>query len=337
MADPALGIGVIGLGFMGRTHVAAYAAAARAGAACRVVAVCDPDAAKFESGGNAGNLGSAGAVSLRSDVRRYTHAADLFRDPAVGAVSICTYTDTHVPLAIAALDAGKHVLVEKPVAVASRDVERLADRAAGAGLVCMPGMCMRFWPGWGWLHEAVRSGRYGAVRSATFQRVGAGPAWGAAFYRDFTRSGGALVDLHIHDADMILWCFGTPTRVMSAGTMEHLTSLYSFPNGPSHVSAEGGWSATPGAGFRMRYTVCFERATADFDLSRSERLVVSGETGTAAVALSHESGYEAEIRHFVEAVRTGGPTGVTLEDAVAVARLLEAERESLLSGRSIAL
>ena len=95
-----------------------------------------------------------------------------------------------------------------------------------------------------------------------FSRVGAGPSWSPEFYRDISRSGGALVDLHIHDADIVYWLFGKPREVVSGGSIEHLTPVYRFDRGPRHVAAEGGWSFTPSAGFRMRFTVCFEKATA---------------------------------------------------------------------------
>jgi predicted dehydrogenase len=117
-------------------------------------------------------------------------------------VSICTPTDSHIELAMTALAAGRHVLVEKPVALRSAEVARLAQAAAPAGRVCMPAMCMRFWPGWEWLKERIEAGEFGRVRSATFQRVGAPPDW-SAFYGDYARSGGPLHDLHIHDADFI--------------------------------------------------------------------------------------------------------------------------------------
>jgi hypothetical protein len=59
-------------------------------------------------------------------------------------VSICTYTDSHVELALMALARGKHVLVEKPVSLCSSEVARLVVAARNSGLICMPAMCMRF-------------------------------------------------------------------------------------------------------------------------------------------------------------------------------------------------
>jgi predicted dehydrogenase len=346
-----LGIGVIGLGFMGCTHVRSYQSAAAAGFPCKLVAVADRSAERLS--GRAfvqGNIDTGSAEQLfdPARVRGYVDPRELVTDPRVDAVSICTHTDTHVDLAIAALRAGKHVLVEKPVATSSAEVRRLASAAAVFGKVCMPAMVMRFWPEWVWLRDAVRAGTHGKALSASFQRMGSSPGW-TDFYRDSTRSGGALFDLHIHDADFIRWCFGEPREVVSIGTIDHLTTLYRFAdNGatPLHVAAEGAQNITPGFGFRMRYTVVFERATADFDIARTPTLLLSREGRSEPVVLSSgvaevagvpntaPTAYEAEVRAFVRAIASGAaglPLVADISDAVQTAVLLETELRSLLS------
>src|SRR5690606_13831216 len=203
------------------------------------------------------------------DVTWHTSAEALLASDDIDLVSICTPTDTHVAIAEAALRAGKHVLVEKPVALDPQSVRLLAETARETGRLCMPAMCMRFWPGWDWLKSAIDERRYGAVRSAVFQRLGARPGWAQEFYGDDTRSGGAMFDLHVHDADIICWLFGKPSQVTCRGDSQHCTTLYEFDSGPRHVTAEAAWDNQPGFGFRMRYTIVFERATADFDLGRA--------------------------------------------------------------------
>ena len=349
-----VGVGVIGLGFMGRTHIAAYDAAHVAGYDCKLVAVCDAQADRLgdddaESGGTAwysrpwkseddGPQSPRPGVPDRAtqslgdphSVQTYTDADRLLADDDVTLVSICTPTDTHVDLAIRALRAGKHVLVEKPVAIRSGDVQRLADEAAGAQTLCMPAMCMRFWPGWTWLKERIEQGTYGKVQRAVFQRLGAMPDWSREFYGDATRSGGALMDLHIHDADFVRWCFGEPAGVASTGSINHVTTMYHYPAGPSHVVAEGGWRPEPGFEFLMRYTVAFDTATADFDLSRDPQLLITHEGQTSPVSLDALTGYDHQVRHLVEAITTGRrDLRVTLADAVAVTRLLEDEARSV--------
>ena len=261
------GIGIIGLGFMGRTHLAAFQAANALGLSNRLVAVADADPERRAGRAGAGGNFDTGAKSdLLFDPRSVRASADpraVIEDGEVELVSICTPTESHVELALAALAAGKHVLVEKPIGLQSADVQRLADAASRSNRLCMPAMCMRFWPGWDWLREHIRRGSFGAVRSAVFSRLGTRPGWNPNFYQDPRLSGGALFDLHIHDADFVRWCFGAPISVSSSGSLDHVTTLYRFENGPAHVVAEGGWDHTSGFAFRMRYVVVFEHATVE--------------------------------------------------------------------------
>ena len=335
-------VGVIGLGFMGRTHIRSYRRAAAEGHPNRLVAVCDPDPAR-----RAGALGQKGNLEPElpdeplfdpADVRGYAAPEELLADAEIDLVSICSPTDTHVDLGIAALRAGKHVLLEKPVALASPEVERLRVVADEAGQLCMPAMCMRFWPGWRWLKEKIESGEYGPVRSLVFRRLGSRPGWSPGFYADLMKSGGALFDLHIHDSDFVHWCFGRPQAVSTAGTIAHLTTAYRFADGPAHVIAEGGWDHAEGFAFRMGYTVVFERATADFDLLRTPTLVLSREGTASPVELADETGYDAEIRHMLAGVAAGAEhLDATVADALELTLLLEAERRSLETGRTVEL
>lgn len=337
--DP-IRVGIIGFGFMGRTHLAAYRGAKRSGIPAEVVAVCDRGDGLVARG----NLASAaGAPDLPEPARVDDPDALIARDD-IQLVSICTWTDSHVDLAARALRRGRHVLVEKPVSLDPDPIAALHDLARRQGRLCMPAMCMRFWPGWDWLRRRIRDGRYGPVRSARFERLSAAPTWGGAFYHDHARSGGALFDLHIHDADFILHCFGMPASVVSAGDANHVTTLYRFGDGgagsraPSPVSATGAWLSTPSAPFRMRYQVEFERAVADFDLGRPAPLELADEHGVHAVALEAGTGYDGEIRALLGAIQRGDPSiDPSLEESVRVTHLLRAERDSLRTGREVAV
>ncbi len=329
-----LGIGIIGLGFMGRTHLAAFAAANAIGLGNQLVAVADSDAerrtGRVVEGGNFDTGAKRDSLFDPKLVRAYSDPRALIDDPEVDLVSICTPTSTHVELALAALAAKKHVLVEKPVAISSADVQRLADAASRSDRLCMPAMCMRFWPGWDWLREHIRRGTFGPVKSAVFSRLGTRPGWNPSFYSDPQRSGGALFDLHIHDADFVRWCFGEPTSVSSTGSLDHVTTLYRFANGPAHVVAEGGWDHTGGFAFRMRYIVVFEHATAEFDFSRNPKLVLSRGGASEAVELPAHTGYDGEVRHLLAMIARGDRELVAnISEAAALTRMLEAERASL--------
>jgi predicted dehydrogenase len=234
------------------------------------------------------------------------------------------------------------VLLEKPVATTAAEVRAVTEAARRSGRLVMPAMCMRFWPGWAWLKERIAEGaacELGPLVGVTFTRMGPPPSWSPEFYLDTDRSGGALFDLHVHDSDFVQYCFGAPRTVFSSGTVNHLATLYLYsPGGPSRVQAEGGWGPTRGFPFRMRYTAQFERATADWDLSREPALMLAREGRWEPVALPAETAYQAQARHMLEAVaafREQRDFGLraTIEDAESVTRLLIAERRSLESGK----
>ncbi|MBC7833647.1 MAG: TIM barrel protein [Phycisphaerales bacterium] len=344
-----LGCAVFGMGFMGRTHAAAYQSARASGIPCHLAAVYDADASHLSPlapvSGNLPTSAPREQIFDPAHTRATTNLDEILADPAIHLVSICTYTDSHVELALRALAAGKHVLVEKPVATSLAQVEQLAAAAAqNPRLLCMPAMCMRFWPGWDWLHDAIVSHTYGRVRSATFRRLGTRPTW-SPFYADAARSGGALLDLHIHDVDFLYWCFGAPEAVSSAGSLDHLTTLYHYAESPTlapqaHITAEGGWDLDAAAGFSMRYTVVFDHATADFDSRREQPLLLHRAGITEPVPLAPGAGYLYEINYFVAAASAAATTSAqhrsrlcaTLTDAASVTSILAAERSSLASG-----
>lgn len=330
-------VGIIGLGFMGRTHLDAYLRAAGEGL-CRVIAVADQHvAARLADRAPKGNIAAADAPPpLPTDLKSFADPAALLAEPRIDLVSICTPTDTHVGLTLAALGAGKHVVVEKPVAVDPGDVYKVLCAEHSAKRVVMPAMVMRFWPGWAWLREQVRAKTYGRLTGLTLRRLGSMPGWSPEFYRDQARTGGALVDLHIHDADFVLWTLGFPSSVTTVGTLNHAVTTYRFEGelADAHVVAEGGWGQAPGSPFRMEYTAYFERATATFDLSRSPAVVVYRDGASETPALPTLGGYDLEIRHAIEAVaafKAGRSEALraTVMDAMNVAALLQYERQSL--------
>ncbi len=315
-------IGIIGLGFMGRTHLASYRAVG-----ARVEAVLDPTGGKATGG----NLGTGAEAIDLSGVQVFRDADAFFAQAPVDAVSVCTPTDTHVAIAERALGRGWHVLVEKPVALASAEIRRLDAVALASGKVCMPAMVMRFWPGWAWLRDRIRDQRFGPLKTLTLERLGSRPKWNPEFYADVTKSGGAMVDLHIHDSDFVYWCFGKPDSLVTTGSSEQVTTMYRVggAGGPGIV-ASGGWAQQSSFGFRMRYLANFERATVEFDLARGEHPVtISDADGTRPMDVGTMSGYEAEVRHFLAVIAGQETPRATLTDAIMVADILALERKSL--------
>jgi predicted dehydrogenase len=251
----------------------------------------------------------------------------------------------HPQTAIAALNSGRHVLCEKPLARTAQQAGEIVAAAEKAKGFFMPAMCMRFWPGWSWLKPVIEEKKYGAVLAARFRRVAEPPGWGRENYFKGAQSGGALLDLHIHDTDFVQFCFGRPRSVFSAGlskfsgAFDHVVTQYQFDSGVL-VSGEGSWLVTPGGGFNMAYTVHFENATADYDLSRGAEALKVVERGKKPriVKCKGPDGYVRELQYMLDCVRCGGrPTVVTGRDALTAVEICEAEERSAKSGRIEAL
>ncbi|MBI1337641.1 MAG: gfo/Idh/MocA family oxidoreductase [Phycisphaera sp.] len=330
-------VGVIGLGMMGRTHLDVYTKLPDV----QVVALADIDAERLHGRTQAtGNIdGQARGGGNLADAKKYDEGKKLIRDKNVEVVDICLTTPMHLAYARAAMRAGKHVLVEKPLARTYRDAKKLADLTEHYPSLAMPAQCMRFWPGWTNLKQAITDHRYGKVLSATFRRLGGHP--GGDFYSNGELCGGAILDLHIHDTDFVNYCFGLPDAVSShgyttvTGEPDHVVTAYHYNDktGPL-VVAEGGWSMAKGFGFKMLFTVNFEHATLDFDLARPDKLLLTqpGQK-TQPVPLDPGMGYEYEIKYFLDCVRRNeAPKTVTLHDAAIGVAIVEAERKSVLAG-----
>jgi predicted dehydrogenase len=228
--------------------------------------------------------------------------------------------------------------------------ELLADPNVDVLDICLPtpAMCMRFWPEWEWLKRAQGEGRYGRLIAAHFRRVGSLPG---GWFRNGALSGGAILDLHVHDTDFVYHLFGRPKSVFSTGTtgksgeIDHVLTQYQYrapgaaadDAAPASVTAEGSWLAAEGCGFRMQYTVHFENATADYDFGRKDHaLLLHAEGKTEPVEVAKQDGYVGELTYFLECVRTGKkPKRVTAEDAVASIEIVEAEKRSVERGEQV--
>lgn len=333
-------VGVIGLGMMGNTHLDVYARRDDV----NIVAVSDKDpdklSGKAKAGGNIEGQAQGGADLSRA--KRYDEGMKLIADPDVELVDICLWTHLHESYARAAIEAGKHVLIEKPLAPRIAEGFELAGLADRSDKIVMPAMCMRFWPGWDWLKAAIDEKRYGKVRAAHFRRVTSNP--GGPFYTDGSQCGGAILDLHIHDTDFINWCFGPPADVYSrgyekiTGRIDHVLTSYRYEgdDAPAMVTAEGGWAFQDGFGFEMQFTVNFEDATAVFDLAGDPALKLVRNGETEPISLADGMGYQHEIDYLLDCIAAGRkPDRVTVRDAAVSVAIVHAEDRSIREGRAV--
>jgi predicted dehydrogenase len=295
-------VAVLGLGFMGATHVSAWQHVP----GVTLAAVMSSDERKLTGDLTAieGNLGNSGERLDFSNVRKHRTVEAALADPEVDAVDICLPTDLHALVAGAALRAGKHVLVEKPIALHYSEAEAVIREAKNSGRILMAGQVLRFAPAYALLAKALKTA--GPLRSAFFRRRCSAPAW-SRWLADPARSGGGVFDLLIHDADFCISLWGMPHSVRATGFedlaagVDILHAELEYP-GQGPVIVTGGWHHPKSYPFSMEFTVVAEKATFEWPFGAPE-LREYREDGSAPVhPLPPSDLFAAELNYFAECV-----------------------------------
>ena len=279
MADKMFQVGLLGLGFMGRRHIEAYRSLPGVEVVTRTSArfahLQDPDAL-YEA---------------------------MIGDPELDALDICLPTALHAPLTIAAMDAGKHVLCEKPMALTVEACERMLEAGKrNKGVVLMVAHVLRFWPAYRVLHEAVAGGTYGAIRSARFARRSGLPSWGPWLLRP-EESGGAPLDLLVHDYDQALWLFGAPesATARTVGSPNVIECSLRYPGG-LEVAIAGGWY-TDNVPFAMEFDL--KASEGELRYANDHLQLQRPSAAATEIALSQEDPYATQLAYFIDCCRNG--------------------------------
>jgi len=330
-----LKVGIIGLGSMGSTHLDIYSKIKEV----EVIAIADSIQSRLDGSSKAeGNISgqAEGGVTGLSAIK-YLDGMELIENPDIDIVDICVGTDLHFTFVEAALSKGKHVLVEKPLARTYDEAKKIIQLAEQSSKYVMSAMCLRYWPAWVFLKEAIDSNAYGKCLSLNFKRQTSFP--GGAFYSDHNQCGGALLDLHVHDTDFVNYCLGLPEAVFSqgykgpSGGIDHIATHYIYNQSDLSplVSSEGSWTMQEGYGFNMSYTANFENGTLSYLLEQDETLKLfrSG-SEPESINLKEGMGYEFEIRTFVDEILSGNSTNLDLlRQAAETIAIIEAEKTSI--------
>lgn len=319
------------MGFMGVTHLGALSKLADVQVAA--IGSANPKVLAGDLSGIGGNLKREQTTFDLSAVRKHTTWQEMVADRELDAIDICLPTHLHRPVATAALEAGKHVICEKPMAGSPEDCRAMLEAAKESGRQLMIAHVLRFWPAYRKLYEFVKSGEYGAVRSATLIRRCGIPDW-SRWLTNEGESGGAILDLLIHDIDQILLLFGVPDRVAakSMGGPDSVSATFMYPSNiyPSNleVRLQGGWFEA-GVPFSMSFQARADRGLLELT---PEGLMLSDQNGQRReVDAGSEDPYGAELAYFVECCRTGkSPERCPPEQsakAVEIALLLKKSRQ----------
>lgn len=320
------GIAIIGTGVMGRAHARAFAAA---GVADRVAYLC--------------SARSPRPLADAPLARCTTSVEEVLADPRIGIVSICTPTDTHRSLAVRALQAGKHVLLEKPIALTVSDALAILDAAAASRASLMVAHVVRFFGGYEAVGEAVQSGALGTPHTVTAERL-TSPAPPSPWWQDELRSGGVLVDFAIHDFDQLNLHLGTPLAVRSTRTRAGAPILTMVEyTGGGLGSVQTSMDMSEGFGF----TSAIEVVGASGLIAHRFRGAGPGDTGPLQLTalgsatawgdrvVDDADPYRRQAQYFLDRIARGAaPDRVTGASAVAALAVSLAARRSLASGRT---
>lgn len=251
-------------------------------------------------------------------------------------VDVCLPTYLHEKYALKALDAGKALFCEKPLALSLEQADRILTLAKEKGAYAQVGHCIRFWPEYQRLMEYHASGEGGELLSLNLVRRGGRPGYGIEnWLNDESLSGGAALDLHIHDTDFVLAMLGQPKSISSKVTRDysgpvHIYSLMEYDS--LSVSSEGGWNYPEKWGFQMAFQAVYEKAVLDYDSSNGKGITLcegdqeprslevakpeTGESQSGEGNISDLGGYFNQLKYFTNCLKNGeAPKIATLADA----------------------
>ncbi len=309
-------VGILGCNFMGIMHASCY----KQIEAAEVVAVADL------------NEEVAASLAAPFGAKVYTDAKALLRECELDLLDICLPTFLHKEYAEAAMGRLPYIIIEKPVTLTKEEGEALLEKQRETGAQVGVGHVVRFFKEYEYLKQAIDDGRYGRLVNLAMHRHSPSPSWDFASWRKNSKlSGGAILDLHIHDVDFMLHALGDPLRVHSAKNTlceqnSYIATVCEYES--FVVSLEGTWFLPASFPFNAYFRAAFENAVLEYDRETltlyeqggSSVIPFSASAGHASEGIGNLSkldGYMEELSYFVGCAEAGLPIErATLADSV---------------------
>ncbi|MFC3801281.1 Gfo/Idh/MocA family protein [Cohnella sp. GCM10012308] len=345
-------IGIVGTGSISQYHLKAY----QKNTDVEIYAVCDVNGERA-----AATAASFGASAV------YTDYAAMMADPQVDAVSICTWNNTHAPFAIQALEAGKHVLVEKPLCITVEQALEVERAVVKSGKVLQIGYVRRYDPNAQMLQQWIAQGEVGDIyyaKASSLRRLGNPGGW----FADKTRSGGGpLIDLGVHIIDLCWYLMGRPkVKSVSGNTYKKLgqrshvkgltfyksadydansntvedmaNALIRFENGASlMVDVSFTLHARKDEGLVRLYG---DKGGIEIDpevllVTEKSDTIVTVSPQTDHASFDADQAFQNEIDHFISCCREGRTPDSPVQDGVEMMKILCGIYESAELGKEI--
>jgi predicted dehydrogenase len=340
---------LVGAGFMGEAHAACFRQDPRVTLG-RVAAGRNETAARF-----------AARFGIPHHSGRWQ---DVIEDPNVDAVDIVAPNDVHAEVAIAAAQARKSILIEKPLARSLDEADRVVEAVARSGVVVVYAENRRFSPALQRMHRAVKDGSLGRPLLLRVAEMGSGPSHGAWFWSAERAGGGALIDMGIHGLATTEWLMQDRVAAVQAmaarlrwgdrlapGTEDTMLTLARFAGG-GIAELICSWAYT--GGLELRFELVGSLGTTIADLGRgASGLALYTEAAAApptdrrphqavpqgwSFPLTDEwrqKGHLGEIRHFVDCVVGEAAPVCTLADGYRCLQLADAIRRAAAARREV--
>lgn len=336
-------VGIIGAG-IGRQHLRGYLGVPGA----RITAICDLDAARAEQ------LARENGV----EAQVFTDYHALLDAGCVDAVSVCVPNFLHAEVAIACLEAGLHVLCEKPLAMNALEAQSIADAAQKSGKVCMVSHVLRFRDDVLALKSEIESGNIGEIyyARAMARRISGIPKWGGWFTQQKLSGGGPLIDTGVHILDLAWWLCGCPTPISASGVayakfgprklglgaggagndegvfdVEDLAAgLIRFENGLS-LHFEATWAIHAPGDERF----CHLHGTQGAILWDDAPKIIDENGVVSSVTAQSGDAWTNQMAHFIACIQNGAAPDPDAAQGVVMMRILDALGQSARDGREI--
>lgn len=349
-----LNIAVIGAGSISSMHLNSYERNPDA----EIAAICDLNETRAKEAAARYGCGTA-----------CTDYREVLNDPRIDAVSICTWNHSHAEISIAALQAGKHVLVEKPLSMSVEEALRIQEAVRSSGRLLQIGFVRRYDPNAQLMKRFTDQGEFGGLyyaKASSIRRLGNPGGW----FSDISRSGGGpLIDIGVHVIDLSWYLMGKPKPVSVSANVYRKLGNRSNVQGLSFYKASD---------YDARHNTVEDMANALIRFANGASLLVDvsftlhakedrtsvalfGDKGGFEIApdmmmvtekydtilnvypqtdhsgLNVEAAFQNEIDHFIECIRTGREPISPVEDGVEVMKMLCGVYESAAQGKEVLL
>lgn len=325
-------VGIVGTGFMGMTHAAGWkeTEAEIVGFVAETEAEAQPAVTQF---------GGKVYASLEALL------------PDVDIVDICTPTHLHYEMVLAAAQAGKHVICEKPLALTIKEGKEMIAACKKADVHFYVAHVVRYFPEYAGAYQTVQGGQIGKVGTMRFRRGSFRPKKAVGnWFLDEAKSGGMMLDLMIHDFDYARWVGGNVTRVFAKkvsnmqkdANLDYGMAILTHEDGAiSHIT--GAWAYPPPT-FRTGLEISGDAGMIHSDSDSTAPITTyllakAGEAPDVGLPSSPvaESPYTTQIKEFYDGICSGKAVRLTAEDGLAALEIGLAAIESAKTGKAVSL